>query len=163
MSERQLRGSADAITSFACAACSASASSAGADAATALMDDASAIAATKLSISSAVFRASRGAKRLHSFAPCGRAHAAYSSQRMIRLSTASPIRATDSCITNLSFLSAEVPSTAGSLPNKPYNYLTSTLQNCKVCRGERRRKRKNQSNNAIKGNLRHLKRNFKKT
>ena len=52
---------------------------------------------------------------------------------------------------------------AGSLPNKPYNYLTSTLQNCKVCRGGRRRKRKNQSNIATKGNLRRLKRNFNKT
>ena len=128
MSERQLRGSADAITSFACAACSASASSAGADATTAAMDDASAIAFMKSRQSCAVLRFSFGMKRLHSFAPCDRAHAAYSSQRMIRLSTASPIRATDSCITNLSFLSAEVPFNGGN-PTKqtlqlPYKYLT---------------------------------------
>ena len=128
MSERQLRGSADAITSFACAACSASASSAGADATTAAMDDASASAVMKSSISCTVFRTSRGMKRLHTFLPSCRAHAAISSQRMIRLSTASPIRATDSCITNLSFLSAEVPfngrkSTKQTL-QLPYKYLT---------------------------------------
>ena len=51
MGARQLRGSADAITSFACAACSASASSAGADAATALMDDASAFPAGEHGVS----------------------------------------------------------------------------------------------------------------
>ena len=57
-----------------------------------------------------------------------RTHAAISSQRAISISTASPIRATDSCITNLSFLSAEVPFNGGN-PTKqtlqlPYKYLT---------------------------------------
>ena len=125
---RQFFGRADAIASFAHWAWSARASSAGRDATTAAMDDASASAAMKPSISSAVFRASRGAKRLHTFLPSCRAHAAISSLRAISLPTTDSIRITDSCIVNLVFLSAEVPFNGGN-PTKqtlqlPYKYLT---------------------------------------
>ena len=37
--------------------------------------------------------------------------------------------------------SAEVFYTAESLPNKPYKYLTTTLQNCKVWEGGKRKRR----------------------
>ena len=125
---RQFFGRAEAIASFAVCAWSARASSDGRDATTAAMDDASASAAMKPSISSAVFRASRGAKRLHTFLPSCRAHAAISSLRAIRPSTTNPIRITDSCIANLVFLSAEVPFNGGKSIRQtlqvPYNYLT---------------------------------------
>ena len=103
---RQFFGRRVAIASFAACACSARTSSAGADATTAAMDDAPAIAATNARQRSAVLRASRGMKMLHAFLPRSCAHAAISSQRAIILSTTEVILATDSCIVNFLFLSS---------------------------------------------------------
>ena len=123
---RQFFGRRAATKSFAACACSARASSAGADATMAAMDEADATAAMKSSMSCTVLRLSRGVKRLHTFLPSCRAHATISSQRAIRLSTTDPIRITDSCIVN--FLSAEVPYKSGKSTKQtlqvPYNYLT---------------------------------------
>ena len=128
---RQFFGRWDAIASFAHWTCSARTSSAGRDATTAAMDDASASAATNARQRSAVLRASRGAKRLHAFLLRSCAHAAISSQRTIILSTPEVILTTDSCIVNFNFLSANV-----TLYRKVYQpNLTTALQTpCKVAR-----------------------------
>ena len=102
---RLSRGSCAAMALFAAAARSARVASAGRAIAIALIDEAVAIAAVKSRQSCIVLRLSRGRKRLQTLHPSSCAHAVISSQRITIASTTDPIRATDSCIVNFSFLS----------------------------------------------------------